>query len=251
MSNFKQELSNYICSKHKIWAETTSKSAFHKLMTIHENGGFKDPGAVFNSLSFKGYGPYSIKTYFILARQFETEVHRTARFKQWMAQNKKVFKNAYKRKNLALTENQFVSFLKEAPSKDLANFLILMAKGGLRKMEALKAEWAHLKNGELEIPSGKGGKQRFVPFNKDWLLPTKSLTILPPSLVYWKFFKEKLSPFTPHDFRSYYATKVVNIPGMSIEDARQLLGHENIETTARYLRANKEKQSKLILENFK
>jgi integrase len=125
-----------------------------------------------------------------------------------------------------------------------------MGKGGLRKSEALNANWSDLNDDNLEVKSGKGGKQRFVPFKTEWLLQTHGTSIVTKDLPYWNFFRSVCTEFTPHDFRSYYANRVVNMPGMSIEDARVLLGHETIETTAKYLRADKDRQRKLILEGL-
>lgn len=247
MKNLEQELESYIDGKAGVWSPTTLLTASSKLRTII-SGGFR-PDSLYERLSEAGYSRYSIKTYFTLAKQFETETYKTSTFKTWIEGNRRHFKNCYKKKERSITTEQFDSFLAKAPNDNIYNFLVLMGRGGLRKSEAFKTSWDKIKETRLEVESGKGGKQRFIPFLRTWLKdPETTGSVLPLNLNYWSFFKS--IGFTPHDFRAYYATKVVNIPGMSIEDARELLGHEDIKTTAKYLRADKDRQQKLVMENF-
>lgn len=250
MKNYSQELLTYLDSKHGNWARTTIDTAYAKLCTIARIG-FK-PEQLFSELSEKGYSRYTIKTYFILARQFEEEVKKTNHFENWLGRNKLAFKNCYKKKNKNLTEEQYLAVLDSASktSPDMYNFLILMSKAGLRKSEALSITWAGIKNDTLEVSEGKGGKQRFVPFKAEWLKLTSDNTgesIVSPSVRIQSFFKDFGQGFTPHDFRAYYATKTACLPGMSIEDVRDLLGHVDIRTTAKYLRADRDRQKRLIL----
>lgn len=248
MKNSDQEILNYVDSKRGSWSSSTIDTAFYKLRTITDSG--LAPKTLYASLKSKGLSPYSIKTYFILASQFEEAVKKTSKIRQWMSANRLSFKNVYKKKERAISDEQFEGLLAKAEgiSFDLYNFLVLMGKAGLRKAEAFKVKFSNVKNNSLEVESGKGGKQRFVPFNQEWLLPT-TFDILPKNLSYQKFFDE--TEFTPHDLRAYYATKICNILGMSIEDSRVLLGHEDIRTTSKYLRADKDRQHRLIMENFK
>lgn len=247
MKNLNQELESYIDGKSGLWSPSTLFTAHSKLRTILSCG--LRPDSLYKRLNERGYSRYTIKTYFTLAQQFESETKKTTIIKSWIEHNRRYFKNCYKKKERKMTDEQFKSFLEKAVDPYLYNFLVLMGKGGLRKSEALAMTWDKIKDDRLEVESGKGGKQRFVPFSKRWLVNIKgSGAVIPSNLYYWPFFR--LIGFTPHDFRSFYATKVVNIPGMSIEDARELLGHEDIKTTAKYLRADRDRQQKLVLENL-
>lgn len=251
MSNLNLDIFNYVNSKSGSWSSSTITTAYAKLCSI-DTIGFRDPKKLYQGLVSKGLKPYSIQNYFILASRFEQEKFKTKRIQEWMQSNRLYFKNVYKEKIKTLTDEQFRSFLKAAPTSDLYNFLVLMGKAGLRKSEAFSIKWADIQDNVLTV-IGKGGKKRTIPFSMQWLNAEseKLKTILPANLSYWQFFKEDLPGFTPHDLRSYYANRVTNMPGMSIYDARDMLGHVNINTTAKYLRADKDRQQKLILENFK
>lgn len=233
------------------WADSTVSTNYGKLCTI-DSIGWDNPEKVYTTLASKNFSKYTIQAYFWIGCVYEEEVKKTKKFRKWLHSNRHTFKNCYKKKSKRVLEDQFTEFLNKCPTSDLHNFVVLMGKAGLRKSEALAARWEHISQDQLEVPNGKGGKQRFVPFNKEWLKDVKEQgPVVPAKLNYWKFFNDNFEGFTPHDFRSYYATKIVNIHGMSIEDARDLLGHDDIKTTAKYLRVNKERQKTLVMENFK
>lgn len=251
MNNLEQELSDYVDRREGSWSPTTSRTVYFKLRTCLDLG--LDPHRLYHKLLRRSYSPYTIKTYFILARSFEEEVLGTHSFKVWMSGNRLRFKNVYKKKTRKVNDIEYQGFLKNASTDHLYNFLILTGRGGLRKMEALSAKWSDINGDRLEIRDGKGGKQRFVPFDKSWLRSSSNGydLILPVTFNAQYSFKKAGVNATPHDFRSYYAEKIVNNGGMSIEDARDLLGHSDINTTAQYLRASQEKQQKAVMEMFK
>lgn len=249
MKNLDQEILTYVSGKSGIWSDTTISTAYSKLTTVLSCG--LQPDQLYKKLNTSGYSRYTIKMYFTLAQQYERDTKGTTLFQTWTKNNRLKFKNAYKKKDRAITDEQFQKYLDLSRSnRDLYNFLILLGKAGLRKNEAIGLKTAFIHEGQLEVREGKGQKQRFIPFNKEWLQGQGSV-IVPSKFSYWKFFKENCEGFTPHDFRAYYATKIVNMPGMSIEDARDLLGHNDIKTTARYLRVNRDRRTRLIMENFK
>ncbi len=249
MKSLQQEILSYVSSKTGVWSDSTISTVYSKLITVLSTG--LQPDQLYKKLSSEGYSRYTIKMYFTLAQQYEADCYGTTRFQTWTQSNRLKFKNAYKKKVNSITDEQYASFLVKAleHSTDMYNLLILLGKAGLRKGEALGLTRDFIKDNQLEVRDGKGQKQRFIPFNSQWLLGDASV-IVSATMPYWKFFKDHCEGFTPHDFRAYYATKIVNLPGMSIEDARDLLGHNDIKTTARYLRANKERRTKLIMENF-
>jgi site-specific recombinase XerC len=54
--------------------------------------------------------------------------------------------------------------------------------------------------------------------------------------------------FSHHDIRAFYATSVVNTPGLNIKDAALVLGHNSVLTTQRYIRSDYTKVSTILLE---
>jgi len=243
MKNLNREILNYVANKRGAWSPSTIDTAYYKLCTIASIG--LEPSSIWSTLNSEGYSRYTIKTYFILAAQFEKHVKKTTKIFDWMQSNRLNFQNVYKTKTKSMTVETYENLLSEAFNVEVYNFLILTGKAGLRKSEALNAKWEDIKNGELEVSSGKGNKQRFIPVDKAWFRDAKEEgQILPFNFLYKGDF------YTPHDFRSFYADRVVNMPGMSIEDARDLLGHTDIRSTVKYLRINKERRARLIRENF-
>lgn len=252
MSNLEQELSDYVDRREGTWAATTLHTAYFKLRTCLYLG--LEPDSLYARLETTGHAPYTIKTYFILARDFEEETKGTQKIRHWMRSHRLRFKNCYKKKSYKVTDIEFQSYLNRASSRpSLYNFLMLTGRAGLRKSEALDVKWSDINNGCLEVVAGKGGKQRFIPFNRAWLKNPEGKTtglILPVTFnAQYLLFKIK-SNASPHDFRSYFAEKIVNSPGMTVEDARDLLGHTDIRSTAQYLRANQERQHKAVMEMF-
>lgn len=253
MKNCNLEILRYLEGKNGSWAPSTIHTAYSKLVTVSDC--LDSPGALFEKLSKQNYSRYTIKTYFTLAAQFETAVKKTTHFKDWISSNRLHFKHAYKKKNKVIKEQEVERFLEIARNvnKDFFNFMVLISKAGLRKSEALVVKWLDINNDKLEVRSGKGGKQRFVPFDISWLVDSKNRdlddTIVPETLNVAVLIKRHCGSFTPHDFRAFYATKLVSL-GMQIQDVAELLGHSTIETTARYLRADKERQAKIVMEGF-
>lgn len=252
MNNLDQEVNNFVLSKSGSWADSTISTAYHKLRIVNKIG--LNPQILWETLSKEGYGKYSISSYFILARSFEEATKKTKKIRLWMQDNRIKFKNAYQKKEKSMTSEQYEKFLSLSPNSDIYNFLVLIGKAGLRKSEALKVKWTDINNGLLHVTSGKGGKSRYVPFDNNWLkydFESVDVQILPENLVYWKFFKDVCGEFTPHDFRCFYANKIVNMTGANLEDCRDLLGHSDISSTAKYLRVDRNRQHKLVMEAFK
>lgn len=251
MKNLEAEIEVYVASKQHYWSPRSVSNARTILHSVV--GCFSRPDLYFNTLNAKGLKRYSIKTYFLYAGRFEQEVFGTRKFYDFIKGNSSFFRNCYKEKTRAIRERDFEIALKTA-QKDgdsMWNLVTLMGRGGLRWNEALQASWGDIKEDLLWVV-GKGDKQRKVPFNKSWLkycapkVDDRSLIVDDQSNLRRRF-KTLFVPFTPHDFRAYYATQVANNPQLGIKNAAMLLGHSSISTTSRYVRADIEHCRKVLL----
>jgi integrase len=249
MKNLSQAVDNYLKRKIGSWEETTIRTVRAKLLTAGEIG--FDGAKLYHHLKSNNYSSYTIKVYFVLAREFERYVLKTSHLMSWMKENRLLFKHCYKKKIKSMSDDQYGYFLKlaEGHSDEMYNFVLLLGRAGLRLSEALGIKRSAIKDDIVNIESGKGQKQRFVPFKESWLKGNAEV-VVPTNLNFRAFFNESFEGFTPHDFRSYYANKVGAIPTMSLENLRKLLGHNDIRSTAVYLRSDLTKAHKLIMENF-
>ncbi len=145
--------------------------------------------------------------------------------------------------------------------------LMLLYGLGLRISEALSLKVSDTDKDQLII-LGKGQKERIIPM----LPPVKEalknyLTLRPDTQEQALFLSSRLNPFndraaqrllekirielnlpdtlTPHALRHGFASHLL-AQGVSLRAVQQLLGHESIVTTQKYLSVNQ----KFILENY-
>ena len=140
--------------------------------------------------------------------------------------------------------------------------IALMLATGIRRSEvtAINIDDYDVKTGELTIQSGKGNKQRRVHLNtksrqvlRQWLFArgimpgslfnpiTKTGTILLKALSsqsVYDIIKQRseqagIDRVRPHDLRRTFVTQLLDA-GVDINTTRQLVGHTDIQTTARY-----------------
>ena len=140
--------------------------------------------------------------------------------------------------------------------------IALMLATGLRRSEviAINIDDYDARTGALTIQSGKGNKQRSVHLNtksrqvvRQWLMArgikpgslfnpiTKTGTIMNKALssqTVYDIIKQrseqaKIDPVRPHDLRRTFVTQLLDA-GVDINTTRQLVGHTDIQTTARY-----------------
>ncbi|MBA7605056.1 Tyrosine recombinase XerD [subsurface metagenome] len=132
------------------------------------------------------------------------------------------------------------------------DFLIIktLAFTGLRKSELLRLKVQDIKGDLLFVYRGKGERDRVIPLTKklcqqladyvqdNKLAPCQRLFPLSSNrlhtLVRHYADKAGVSDISPHQFRHYFATRLIE-KGAELRKVQELLGHEDISTTALYL----------------
>jgi len=160
-----------------------------------------------------------------------------------------------------------------AGKRDQAIIATMLASG-IRRSEVanITLEDYNTRNGKLNIQAGKGNKQRTAYLNtesrqiiKKWLnirgkQPgalfnpiTKSNSIqgrkISSQSIYgiirYRAEQAKIAPCRPHDLRRTFVTHLLEA-GIDINTARQLAGHTDIQTTARYDLRDEKTQKKAL-----
>jgi len=163
-----------------------------------------------------------------------------------------------------------------AGKRDQAIIATMLASG-IRRSEAanITLDDYNTRNGQLNIQAGKGNKQRTAYINTEsrqiirkWLnvRGTEAGALFNPvtksnSIQYRKISSQsiygiirkraeqaKIEPCRPHDLRRTFVTHLLEA-GIDINTARQLAGHSDIQTTARY-DLRDEKQQKRALRRL-
>lgn len=139
----------------------------------------------------------------------------------------------------------------------------LLLNTGLRVSELCNLQWSDLKithrKGCLVVRSGKGGKRREIPLNKDARKALKDLGYeahqktekaifmgqrgpMTPrgveSMLHKYVVHTELDEVTPHRLRHTFCKNLIDA-GVSLEKVAMLAGHENLETTRRYCSPSK------------
>jgi integrase/recombinase XerD len=164
-----------------------------------------------------------------------------------------------------------------AGKRDLA-IIILMLATGLRRSEvtALNSQDYITRNGELIVMEGKGNKQRviyiqtnarqlirpwldcrgkedgnlFYPINNhNEIIIRKMNSQSIYDLIKKRSIEAKIESCTPHDFRRTFVTRLLEA-GVDINTVRQLAGHSDIQTTARYDLRDKKEQKRAVKQVF-
>jgi len=160
-----------------------------------------------------------------------------------------------------------------AGKRDQAIIATMLASG-IRRSEAanITLDDYNTRNGQLNIQAGKGNKQRTAYINTEsrqiirkWLnvRGTEAGALFNPvtksnSIQYRKISSQsiygiirqraeqaKIEPCRPHDLRRTFVTHLLEA-GIDINTARQLAGHSDIQTTARYDLRDERQQKKAL-----
>jgi len=125
-----------------------------------------------------------------------------------------------------------------------------LAYTGLRRSELLALNCQDIKKGFLFVYSGKGERDRVIPLieslnaqlaeyiSKNHLAPADRLFSIGPNrlarMVREAAARAGLNDITPHELRHFFATMLVE-RGAELRKVQELLGHEDISSTAIYL----------------
>jgi site-specific recombinase XerD len=277
LEEFKTHLKNEGLSKSTIrrylndlklfqnWFETTTGDEFiPQNITTYDIAGYKE------HLLSKRRKPATINRYLVsLTRFCEWAVERglVATNPARSVKGIKEVKTAPK----ALTKNEVRRFLREVhKSRKLRDIAIfeLMANTGLRVGELvdLRVEDLELgpRSGTLVVRKGKGEKYRVVPLNlkvrkiiAEYLSEYPQRTYLfnsqkgGPLTTYavWNLVKKYAHlaglEMSPHTLRHTFATLLLR-SGEDIVKVATLLGHERLDTTARYTRPSLEDMTQAV-----
>ena len=160
----------------------------------------------------------------------------------------------------SVREEEFMELIKHVKSKRILIAFYLAYGSGLRISEVLHLEPDEISNNTLMVRQGKGGKDRRVNvpkgFKKDWikLLPLKITKMAIQKAFLKASFKANINKvletyitksgktrkkyrLTFHCLRHSYGTRALE-KGVPINQVQLLLGHANVSTTSRYIKAN-------------
>jgi integrase len=155
----------------------------------------------------------------------------------------------------------------EAASPLLLDFALIAFDCGLRPEESYRLRWSQIRDGNLEIHTGKTKEsRRSIPTSPrvtemltrrrqdvtgDWIFPapTKTGHINADSLKKQHataIKTAKLDPFVIYSLRHTCLTRWAAIPGMDIFTLMRLAGHSRIETTRRYIHMNDDRARRVL-----
>jgi len=153
--------------------------------------------------------------------------------------------------------------------RNIAIFELIM-NTGLREAEVCNIELDDLvlseRKGHVVVRSGKGDKYRIVPLNATARRAIKEYLEIRPDKGNFLFVSQKSDKMSesalyrvikkyadmanidafPHKLRNTYAIKLLREGDVDLPTLQELLGHANINTTARYLKATMEDLEKAV-----
>lgn len=155
-------------------------------------------------------------------------------------------------------QHALIRKVEQSKNKRDLTIIQLLLNTGLRVSELCSLMWSDIqitsRKGSLIVRSGKGGKRREIPLNKDAREVLKDLGYsqnkgkfeavfmgqrgpMSPRGVESMFRKyvahTELDEVTPHKLRHTFCKNLIDA-GVSLEKVAMLAGHENLETTRRY-----------------
>ena len=134
--------------------------------------------------------------------------------------------------------------------------ILLALNTGMRRGELLNLRWADVNTNQLIVQGGiaKSSQSRIIPLNLEarqilrewnsdceWVFPGSDESPLTTIQKSWSAIRKaaKTPQLRFHDLRHTFATRILE-KGAHIKTVKELLGHADIATTARYLHATDE-----------
>jgi site-specific recombinase XerD len=196
-----------------------------------------------------GYAPASVEAYYFAIKPFMKYID--IEFKVSLKRRRQIpsyHSSDQVRSMLAVIAGRTDKW---ASIKERDTLIILMlAFTGLRKSELLRLRPCDIVNGYIHIKQGKGSKDRVIPLAQHLVKPLKSYICKQGISSADRLFliKEKecynivkkyalaagIHDLSPHTLRHFFATTLLE-QGAQLKAIQELLGHENIQTTAIYL----------------
>lgn len=153
-----------------------------------------------------------------------------------------------KRAARPLTSAEIERAVSAARSASLRAIVMLGAYGGLRVSEIAALRWVHVdvERHLIEVRSGKGGKDRFVPLAVQLAVELAGLRRRADGFVIGTtganvsqrvrgHFMRLGIDHRPHDLRATFATQAITMSGGNVALVQQMLGHTDPKTTMSYL----------------
>lgn len=154
----------------------------------------------------------------------------------------------------------------EKGSVKYAAIVNLLVLSGLRISELVALDIDDIGAGKIVVRGGKGNKERVVPLHKEaalWIArymeERRGIDVDTPALFLsrlrrridvrsvQKMLKERYG-ISPHTLRHTFASEFINDKGKPISAAATLLGHSDINVTARYAKPSFEQLADMINE---
>lgn len=219
--------------------------------------------------SLNGLADNTVRTYVMSVRSLFTFAVQ----KRWIDENpfqQIVTRNAVQKQQTVISRAQLDTILRYARNATLYTIYLVGGDAGLRISETLALELHHLdfRQKTILVANGKGDKARLVPMTdrlakelkgyieRDRPDSESNLVFLMPkgTPVRANFVNEDLKQvalehlgieLTTHQLRHSFATTIYNNdPDLMV--VKQLLGHERVETTERYLHVSHAQTRKAI-----
>lgn len=160
-------------------------------------------------------------------------------------------------------------------AKRNVSLVSLMVRAGLRVSEVVALDHDDVtmseRKGEVRVRQGKGLKERTVPLSRQARRDLQAYLAVRPSFAGDRLFVSRSGnvlqardvqrlltnaalragiqkQVTPHLLRHSFATRALRQGKMDLATLANMLGHENLATTARYLHPDKEQMAAMIEE---
>ncbi len=234
MKNLEDLYKQYLESRKESWSESTLRSEASRLRGVTEHH-LQNPEELYKFLlETRKLKPYSLRTVFIRAGEFvdflisHNEFAGQNKVKRFMDDKAKLFKYAYKKKEVGITFDEAAKRIKSIKNPGVRQKAKQLLYTGMRYTESTTL------NEDSQVV-GKGGWHRDVPM-------AKAIPIDQFNKSYATLYRElKKLGLTPHMLRKLCATKLVEA-GAQEADLMKSMGWRTSQMASLYVQAQRQKQ---------